>query len=564
MPPSLNMAHGVADAGRVGWLSLIAAFGVCVGLSIPFLYESALEVYAVALTGIVLAGIYLMPRMLVFRDGLSWGLFVTLLCLFCTYPQYISLQVSGLPWISPMRMVLALLVIVWLYALRNSDAMRSRITDIVKANRPFFMLLGIFIACQLLSIPTSRNPGQALQKFALFQLYWTFPLFVTLSLLGDRRRLQLFGTLLIVFALFQCLVGFLEARQERLLWLDYLPPGFGADSEVLTRILQGTFRAEGYRVQGSFTVSLVYAEFLAVLLPFALFAFVDGRGLLLRTLGLVTAIAILPAQYLSGSRLGMVGSITVFMAVMSLYVFRVWKADKRSMLGPFLVMLLPVLLAGFVAAIAASPRLRALTIGGGAQQASTDSRFEMWVQGIPRIFERPLFGHGAGLGAETLGFTNLAGVLTIDTYWLSALLEFGIVGFVALFGMVGLAIWSGARTYVERRSPSAWLGGPIAAALLAFVVIKLVLSQADNHLLIFVLMAMAMLVRAEATAPAGVAEQRAEREGRARSRPKASVDRLSGTAPRPSMATRHGAPAARVSRKAPPHDVRRSLPPSRN
>lgn len=476
------------------WFVGSVALALAVGFSLPFLYEHSLELYAALIVAILAAAILQMPRVRAYDDRLGWVLFVIVLCLFGIYPQYISLQISGLPWISPMRLVMAVLLFVWLHACRTSPDMMDRIAACIRGNRPFFILLAVFVVCQLLAIPTSRDPGQAAQKFLLFQLYWTFPFFLIISVARTPERLSLLALLFIIFAAAQCLVGFLEARQERLIWLDYLPPGFGADSEVLTRIIQGTFRAEGYRVQGSFTVSLVYAEFLAVLLPFALFAFVDGRNVFLRGFGLAVAIAILPAQYLSGSRLGMVGSITVFLSIIALFVVRIWRTNKQSMIGPFLLLLLPFGFAAFALAFASSPRLRALTIGGGEHQASTDSRFEMWTMGLPRILERPLFGHGPGLGAETLGFTNLAGVLTIDTYWLSALLEFGIIGFAALFGMIGYGIYMGARSYVERRSSLAWLGGPISVALLVFAIIKLVLSQTDNHMLIFLLLGLAVLI----------------------------------------------------------------------
>jgi O-antigen ligase len=491
----------------VGWFAAAAFFGGIIGLSLPGLMLGGLELYGVLLAAILFAALMLMPRRLSFSDSACWRLFVAALAVFAIYPSYISLQIAGLPWISPFRIMMAMLLFMWIYALRMSPVMAPRLSGYIRENRFFFGLLALFIACQFLSLPTSPQFSQALSKFLLFQLYWTFPFFAVLSLAATKNRLKLLGTLLIVFAMVQCLVGFLEARQERLLWLDYLPPGFGADSEFIQRIIQGQFRADGYRVQGSFSVSLVYAEFLVLMLPFAMFAFTDGKNALLRVAGLATAIAILPAQYLSGSRLGMVGSIIVFAMLGSLYVFRIWRADRRSMVGALMLLLLPVALGLFMALLAASPRLQSLTIGGGQHQASTDTRLDMWMLGLPKIPARPLFGYGPGLGADTLGYTNLAGVLTIDSYWLSALLEFGILGFAAFFGMIACCIVVGARSYIARSGEASGLGGPIAVALSAFIVIKLVLSQTDNHMLVFILMAMTLVVRGEqdaAAAPASI------------------------------------------------------------
>lgn len=484
------------------WLVGVLLTAVTMGLATPFLLEGALEVFAAVLLTIVVIGVLFMPRKLAFNDSSCWRLFLVSLTLFAIYPAYISIQISGLPWISPVRIALALLLLVWLYALKASRDMQARIGACIRANRAIFILLAVFVATQALSIPTSRNPGLALQKFLLFQLYWTFPFFVVLSLANTRSRLHVLGVMIVVFGAVQCAVGFLEARQERLIWLDYLPPGFGADSEVLTRIIQGTFRAEGYRVQGSFSVSLLYAEFLVLVLPFALFAFIDGRSVMLRSSGLVVALAILPAVYLSGSRLGMVGAITVFLCLALFFVFRKWREDRRSMLGPFLIMMTPFGLLAFAGLYVSSPRLRAMTLGGGEHQASTDSRIEMWWMGLPRILERPLFGHGSGLGAETLGFTNPAGILTIDSYWLSALLEFGLVGALALLAMLVWTIKAGFLAYLQPKRGINELGAPIAVALIAFLIIKLVLSQSDNHVFVFVMMAMMVAIRTDLEADA--------------------------------------------------------------
>lgn len=172
------------------------------------------------------------------------------------------------------------------------------------------------------------------------------------------------------------------------------------------------------------------------------------------------------------------------------------------MLGPFLIMMTPFGLLAFAGLYVSSPRLRAMTLGGGEHQASTDSRIEMWWMGLPRILERPLFGHGSGLGAETLGFTNPAGILTIDSYWLSALLEFGLVGALALLAMLVWTIKAGFLAYLQPKRGINELGAPIAVALIAFLIIKLVLSQSDNHVFVFVMMAMMVAIRTDLEADA--------------------------------------------------------------
>lgn len=469
--------------------------GIALGAGLPFIISGSLEVYALLLCGLIVVGMFAMPRRLTYDDRLCWGLLLVFLALYSLYPHYISIRLPGLPWISPIRLALVSLLFVWLYALRASLTMQSNLARYVRENRLFFILLAVYIGAQTLSIPTAQGPAQAFSKFLLFQLYWTFPLLAILSLLSSGGRLRTIALAFVALALFQCLIGFIEARIERVVWIDLLPPGFSADDETLQVYLSGWVRAEAYRVKGSFSVSLIYAEFLVMMLPFALFTAIDGRGWWVRALGAVTALAILPAQFLSGSRLGMVGTLVVFLFLLTIYVLRFWRSNRRSPMGPALVMLLPLAFLTFAVAFVSSPRLQTMTIGGGQHQDSTATRMVQIEMGLPRIAERPVFGHGIGLGAEALGYRNLAGNPVIDNYMLSMLLEVGLVGFVAYFGMIAWSIWQGAKLYLDPRAGPARIGGAIALALSAFIVIKLVLSQTDTHTMVFVMMAMVLVLR---------------------------------------------------------------------
>ncbi|WP_306224596.1 O-antigen ligase family protein [Bosea beijingensis] len=487
---------------NVRWTSAALLFGALVGLCLPAAFEGGLEIYFLILALIIVVIIFSMPRKKTFNDRTCWILFVTFLSLYSLYPHYISLRISGLPWLSPVRIVLAALFFVWLYAFRHSAVMEETLRRHIRENRAFFVFFGIFVAAQIFGLLTSRSPAQSLTRFLLFQFIWTFPFLAMISLARTEQRLRLVAALFIVFAAVQCSMGFIEARLQRLLWLDFLPPGFGADTEFLLRIIQGQFRGGTYRVQGSFSVSLIYAEFLVLMLPFAIFAVIEGRTRFVRMAGFVTAAAIVPAQFLSGARLGTVGTLIIFFLLLIVHVVRVKKINKRSMLGPFLLLMLPFALAAFAAAYVASPRLQSMTIGGGQHQASTEGRLEQVKRAIPRIAERPVFGHGLGVAGETLGFRNLAGVLTIDSYALSLLLEVGIVGTIGFVGMIIWTIIVGFRLSLQQGQGPNYLGAAVALSLCAYASTKLVLSQIDTQMLVFVMMGLVIALRSyKAAAP---------------------------------------------------------------
>src|SRR3569833_3291834 len=99
-------------------------------------------------------------------------------------------------------------------------------------------------------------------------------------------------------------------------------------------------------------------------------------------------------------------------------------------------------------------------------------------------FQQWPFGYGIGMGGETLGFgRELSGMITIDTYYLSVLLEYGVIGFIVYYGMFAIAIYNGglkslfSKTLSEDKS----FVLPITVSLITFIVIKSVFCQQDNQ-----------------------------------------------------------------------------------
>ena len=116
-------------------------------------------------------------------------------------------------------------------------------------------------------------------------------------------------------------------------------------------------------------------------------------------------------------------------------------------------LLYPLGAAGFVALSLFWMRLNHMIFGGGAQAASNESRQIQLQTGIPKVLHWP-FGYGPGMAATTLGFAdNEEGKLTIDNYWLSIGLEYGILGFLLFMTLMGTGITKGIRYGLSARDP---------------------------------------------------------------------------------------------------------------
>ena len=123
---------------------------------------------------------------------------------------------------------------------------------------------------------------------------------------------------------------------------------------------------------------------------------------------------------------------------------------------------------------------------------STDARWQQWDLGWPHILSNPLTGHGFPLGATIINWNQ--GV-TIDSGYLSLLVETGLLGFITFVAFLILPMWYGGRRYFADRSQAGALSGALACSVLAFSVYRLVLSQRENHMLLYTLIAIVVLLR---------------------------------------------------------------------
>jgi O-antigen ligase len=129
-------------------------------------------------------------------------------------------------------------------------------------------------------------------------------------------------------------------------------------------------------------------------------------------------------------------------------------------------------------------------LGGAAQASSTDARYLQWAAGIPAIKSNPITGHGFGQGGEIIGMGT-------DSYMLTLVLETGILGLVLFVGMLVLPVWYGLRNYLSEMSESGALAGALACSFIGFFMNRLVLSQKENHMLIFSLLAIVIVLNHE-------------------------------------------------------------------
>lgn len=414
-------------------------------------------------------------------NQLLLAFFIAMIC----WPNYLALALPGMPWITAIRLVVTPMAAVFLVCLSVSSNFRKQLLEIIELTPVIWKLLATFVTIQLISIVFSRKPSISTDKFVVAQLYWTLIFFTScyaFTIPGNARRL---ASLMWYAALFVALIGLWEWRLQRLPWAGHIPSFLRVDDELLAGLMKGSARAATglYRVKSVFTTPLGLGEYLAFATPFVLHAILTRQNYAVKLAGVATIVLIFAILLRADTRLGMVGFLLSFLLTLLAWGALRWRENRHNLWAQGLVLLYPVLFSAFIASTFFVRRLAVLVWGSGAQQASTDARKVQFAMGLPKVFKEP-WGHGIGQAADTLGYYS-SGTLTIDTYYLSIALEYGVIGFFVFFGMFAYAIYVGARTLIRCRDSEVQLLAPICLALVNFIVVKSVFSQEANHPLVF-------------------------------------------------------------------------------
>lgn len=467
----------------------LVLLGAFYGLMCSILPMQLLVVPAVPvllLSGMIL---WLLPdiggvRDVIIAKGLVWYVGLNAL-----WPGYIALNAPGLPSITPVRIVILGVITIFVLNFATSSDMRRQIVDATRAvpiTRRFFWF---FWGVTTLSLVFSSEVFFSVNKYANNQIFWTMMFAVSAWLAlreGFAMRIcrTLAWTILIVsvFAIF-------EFRAGAPIWISRIPSFLKIDAALLEQLGSSNARAgtEIGRVRGTFTGALYFAEYLAIVFPFVVHFLFRSKAIWAFGLQIAGVVLVGVVMYLTGSRSAMLALVLTPITYGFLVAWRLRKQRPESLAASAALFAYPVVALGMAATVLLWRRLHVLIIGGGQHQGSTDARATQWEMGLPKIASHP-FGHGVGESGDVLGFYNPGSDNpTVDSYYLTLLLDYGPLGLLAFLALFATIIWLGFQAYNKTRTEEGQLLGPIIAALFNYIVIKSVASTEVNLPLIFIL-----------------------------------------------------------------------------
>jgi O-antigen ligase len=475
----------------VAWAALAIVLGAIVGLAavaLPPLGAFGI----VAAVGVVL--LWVMPEVpLVYPRVIRKTFFVMLIVDLCV-PAYYTIQIGDSPWISARRVATFFFLVPMLFAVASSSGVRRQIIDRASSSWLIISCAVGYLIMAVLSIPGGALPGSSLSAVVDTVLAAYVP-FIGLVYLLNGKNDAIFMLKTICFcAIVVAVLGVLEFKIEHRFLVDVFPKSMLATLVESNPVFVGlagdviSFRNGLYRAASVFLSPLSLGEFEVIVIPIGLFFAMHRDDFFERCLGWTVVISGMAGIFVSGSRGGYVGFIVSMAAFVAIWSIRKALTHRTSLMPALVGTMGAVAFAIVLMLVLFWPRAHNMVLGGGAEAASNNGRWVQWAAAWPFVRSNPITGHGFALGGYVIGSS-------IDSYVISVLLETGVPGFLFFSGLVLLPIWYGVRAYVTDLSESAAIGGALACSFIAFAFIRLVLSERENHFLMFILVAIVVVLQ---------------------------------------------------------------------
>ena len=478
-----------------GWVGISVLYGLIVGFAAVFLPPTAAFGFVAPALQVQL---WVTPDLMIDPLKLVRKAFFVLLVVDLCVPYYYTVQIVGLPWISARRVATFALIAPFVVGVAASANVRKRITDRIQRSKLIVISVVGFLAAIFLSIFTSVDSSETVSQAADATLSWYVPFFAAIYVIENYKDIVFVLRTVCLSAILVAALGIVEFRFQHRFLFDVFPRGMleqlmAANPTFAAMVTSSPFREGIYRASSVFTVPLSFGEFIAIVIPIGLFFAIELDWIWDRIIGVIVVALAIVALYVSGARGGYVSTLVSSSVYIFAWTLRKMKSERNSLAAALAGLIGTLGVLTVVVLIIFWKRAHNLVLGGSSiSQGSTDARWQQWELGWPHILSNPLTGHGFPLGATIINWNQGA---SIDSGYLSLLVETGLLGFISFASLLLLPIWYGGRRYFDDLSQAGALSGALACSVLAFGVNRLVLSQRENHMLLYVLIAVLIVLR---------------------------------------------------------------------
>lgn len=352
----------------------------------------------------------------------------------------------------------------------------------------------VWLSWRFFSSIVSDNNDESLTYFMRQFVYFIPILLVALLLTSESfgrwwvLDLIIFSTALVMIAGVAEMIS--GQSVPRLMGLQ-----FAGDAQNLSNIAESNLRfgESNVRLQSVFYHPIVFAQYLSWAAPFLLHATISRRPIWIRVAAGICLILAPFFIFKTDARSGLLAFGGALAAYFALSVVR------RT---GFISLQFAVAAAGALALLLAGASAGQSTIGGliqgrnATEASSSRVRSVMIERGLNELKASPIVGFGDGQSPYYAGLRGRNGILTIDSAYLSALLDGGWVGLFLNILAWGGALLAACRAAIRRGAGG--LDAAVAASLVAVMMVFAILSIMDNITLILISIAMTVGTNSQA------------------------------------------------------------------
>lgn len=413
------------------------------------------------------------------------------------WPHYVAFVLPGVGYLTPPRLFLIPLFAVSIYFVATSSRARGLIAEGFNVSPVAKWAFIFFVAAQT-AITIATNTFNS--RWLLSLVIWYFMVVAAIVYFSYEGTVRKFFGLILAGVIVVCVAAFAEFTQDYKFWMDWFPPWLQGDPELWNKVMQGSGRAgsDMYRASGILLTPVTVGEFIAFTAPFTLWYMMSARTVRERAIGVLVILALALGAWGSNSRTTFVGLIVGLGVFAFLWSIRRHQRSgrDRDMVGPAAVWAFPLMAVLTLLAVLFVGRIRRLVLGGAEHQSSNDARKIQWEKTFDLLEKNPI-GYGSGRSPELIGYMNPGrDTYTVDGYYMTILVDYGILpslAFVLFFLACG---WVAAKTYMRAVTPDEDASVAVASALAVFLVTKLVSAQTEVNYIMFPVAAMALALAA--------------------------------------------------------------------
>lgn len=467
-------------------LTLVSLAALIIGLAIAALpVRLTLVMSLLIVVPIFVGALLLTPDRRTVPYRLIYGIFVVAVAAKFLWPNFAYIPIEALPSKNPQRWVWAFCILYWAYGLATNSELRERLAKRL-ANSQVAWLLAALILWRILasgfseSIPTSVY-------LMLVELFDYVPAFLfALTWVRDERDARTLALALLVTALLIGLIAAVEFAIKANVFLQ-LVPGDIENEEFLRAAVEGKLRGGAYRVQASFNHPLLLAQFTVCVLPLAVYVATTAPQRTTKAFAAVVFFVLMGMLLASRTRT----AVAVAAPVLALsFLMAAWTGMTNRKSGVHKPLISAIgLLAGVAVLVSVFALIAVLTQGRTQEEAGSSlARVIMLQRAMDAAAVEPLVGYGPGVGNYKAALYSSSGAASLDSYFLTQLLEAGVPAMLLYVALIGV----GALQILRHFSPTAQQAGRASKVLamwglciIAFGVSSAVLSTPHNMPLLF-------------------------------------------------------------------------------